>query len=223
MSAGARILGYAVAVYDYAATSTTQVTLKLNDRIAILSKNGQDKGWWKGENLRTKKVRTGFLLFSERCTGITAFVHLSVCVSRFCPDDIVNSSTFCNRSCFRVSFGKLRNMSPCMVSSLLLLDGHIKKCAHADINTHSHLNTPIHIHTHTYIQTETHSHTHTFTHTFSHTHSQTRAHVHTHMHMYTHTHTCTHTHSHSYTHTHTQTHTPRLKAKQHPPPRPQLF
>jgi hypothetical protein len=55
-SDGARILGYAVAVYDYAATSTSQVTLKLNDRIAILSKNGQDKGWWKGENLRTQKV-----------------------------------------------------------------------------------------------------------------------------------------------------------------------
>ncbi|XP_076454946.1 guanine nucleotide exchange factor VAV2-like isoform X2 [Babylonia areolata] len=50
------ILGYAVAVYDYAATSTSQVTMKLNDRIAILSKNGQDKGWWKGENLRTKKI-----------------------------------------------------------------------------------------------------------------------------------------------------------------------
>ncbi|XP_070177253.1 guanine nucleotide exchange factor VAV2-like isoform X4 [Littorina saxatilis] len=56
VATGARILGYAVAVYDYAATSTSQVTLKLNDRIAILSKNGQDKGWWKGENLRTKKV-----------------------------------------------------------------------------------------------------------------------------------------------------------------------
>nr|KAG5712457.1 hypothetical protein BaRGS_011431 [Batillaria attramentaria] len=54
--AGAKILSYAIAVYDYAATSTSQVTLKLGDRIAVLSKNGQDKGWWKGENLRTKKV-----------------------------------------------------------------------------------------------------------------------------------------------------------------------
>ncbi|XP_076436797.1 proto-oncogene vav-like isoform X3 [Babylonia areolata] len=56
VATGVRILGYAVAVYDYAATSTTQVTMQLNDRIAILSKNGQDKGWWKGENLRTKKI-----------------------------------------------------------------------------------------------------------------------------------------------------------------------
>ncbi|PVD22095.1 hypothetical protein C0Q70_17899 [Pomacea canaliculata] len=53
---GTRILGYAQAVYDYSATSTSQVTLKNGDRIAILSKNGQDKGWWKGENLRTQKV-----------------------------------------------------------------------------------------------------------------------------------------------------------------------
>ncbi|KAL8568197.1 hypothetical protein ACOMHN_027720 [Nucella lapillus] len=56
VASGVRILGYAVAVYDYAATSTTQVTMQLDDRVAILSKNGQDKGWWKGENLRTKKV-----------------------------------------------------------------------------------------------------------------------------------------------------------------------
>ena len=53
---GHRILGYAIAVYDYAATSTTQVSLKQNDRIAIISKNGSDKGWWKGQNLRTNKV-----------------------------------------------------------------------------------------------------------------------------------------------------------------------
>ncbi|XP_059153597.1 guanine nucleotide exchange factor VAV3-like isoform X3 [Physella acuta] len=53
---GPRVLGYAVAIYDYAATSTTQVTLKVNDRIAILSKTGQDKGWWKGENLRSNRI-----------------------------------------------------------------------------------------------------------------------------------------------------------------------
>ena len=76
MIAGARILGYAVAVYDYAATSTTQVTLKLNDRIAILSKNGQDKGWWKGENLRTKKVRT--VNFFQR--SVLESLHLSICL-----------------------------------------------------------------------------------------------------------------------------------------------
>ncbi|XP_046365888.1 guanine nucleotide exchange factor VAV2-like isoform X3 [Haliotis rufescens] len=51
-----RILGYAIAVYDYAATSTTQVSLKSNDRIAVISKNGSDKGWWKGQNLRSLKI-----------------------------------------------------------------------------------------------------------------------------------------------------------------------
>ena len=105
---------------------------------------------------------------------------------------LVNSSTFCNGSYFLVSFGKLRNRSLCMVSCLLLLDGHIKKCVHADINTHSHLNTPIHIHTHTHthIQTETHSHTHThmYTHMYTYTHTYMHTHVHIHVHTYTHTH-----------------------------------
>ncbi|CAL1533587.1 unnamed protein product, partial [Lymnaea stagnalis] len=57
-SGGPKVLGYAVAIYDYAATSTSQVTLQVNDRIAILSKTGQDKGWWKGENLRTNRVNS---------------------------------------------------------------------------------------------------------------------------------------------------------------------
>ncbi|XP_055898519.1 guanine nucleotide exchange factor VAV3-like isoform X3 [Biomphalaria glabrata] len=56
VASGPKVLGYAVAIYDYAATSTSQVTLQVNDRIAILSKTGQDKGWWKGENLRTNRI-----------------------------------------------------------------------------------------------------------------------------------------------------------------------
>ncbi|GFR78231.1 proto-oncogene vav-like isoform X6 [Elysia marginata] len=51
-----RIMGYATAIYDYAATSTSQVTLQGLDRVAIHSKTGQDKGWWKGENLRTNRI-----------------------------------------------------------------------------------------------------------------------------------------------------------------------
>ncbi|RUS77444.1 hypothetical protein EGW08_014797, partial [Elysia chlorotica] len=51
-----RIMGYAIAIYDYAATSTSQVTLQRGDRVAIHSKTGQDKGWWKGENLRTNRI-----------------------------------------------------------------------------------------------------------------------------------------------------------------------
>ncbi|XP_041369457.1 guanine nucleotide exchange factor VAV3-like isoform X4 [Gigantopelta aegis] len=55
-ASGQRVIGYAVAVYDYAATSTSQLSLKIDDRIAVISKNGSDKGWWKGENLRTNKI-----------------------------------------------------------------------------------------------------------------------------------------------------------------------
>ncbi|GFN82808.1 hypothetical protein PoB_000931400 [Plakobranchus ocellatus] len=51
-----RVIGYAIACYDYAATSTSQVTLRRSDRVAIHSKTGQDKGWWKGENLRTNRI-----------------------------------------------------------------------------------------------------------------------------------------------------------------------
>nr|XP_034300287.1 guanine nucleotide exchange factor VAV2-like isoform X8 [Crassostrea gigas] len=45
-----RILGYAEAVYDYAATATSQLSLCRGDKVAILSKTGSDKGWWKGEH-----------------------------------------------------------------------------------------------------------------------------------------------------------------------------
>ncbi|XP_061164201.1 guanine nucleotide exchange factor VAV2-like isoform X3 [Saccostrea echinata] len=48
--ASARILGYAEAVYDYAATATSQLSLCRGDRVAIVSKTGSDKGWWKGEH-----------------------------------------------------------------------------------------------------------------------------------------------------------------------------
>ncbi|XP_062582313.1 guanine nucleotide exchange factor VAV2-like isoform X3 [Saccostrea cucullata] len=53
--ANARILGYAEAVYDYAATATSQLSLCRGDKVAILSKTGSDKGWWKGEHCVTGK------------------------------------------------------------------------------------------------------------------------------------------------------------------------
>ena len=52
--------------------------------------------------------------------------------------------------------------------SLLLVDRHIKKCANADRNTRSHLNT--HIHRQKHIHTHTHTHSHTHARTFKHTH-----------------------------------------------------
>ena len=54
--ATSRILGYAVAVYDYAANATSQLSLCRGDRVAILSKTGSDKGWWKGEHCTTGKM-----------------------------------------------------------------------------------------------------------------------------------------------------------------------
>ncbi|XP_060065686.1 guanine nucleotide exchange factor VAV2-like isoform X4 [Ylistrum balloti] len=53
---GPRCLGYAEAVYDYAATATTQLSLCRGDRVAIYSKTGSDKGWWKGEHCSSHKV-----------------------------------------------------------------------------------------------------------------------------------------------------------------------
>ncbi|KAL4219511.1 Guanine nucleotide exchange factor vav2 [Mactra antiquata] len=55
-ASGQRVLSYAVAVYDYAATATSQISLKAGDRIAVLSKTGSDKGWWKGEHCTTHRV-----------------------------------------------------------------------------------------------------------------------------------------------------------------------
>lgn len=45
-------------MYDYAATATTQLSLTRGDRVAIMSKTGSDKGWWKGEHCVTGKVHT---------------------------------------------------------------------------------------------------------------------------------------------------------------------
>ncbi|CAI9738615.1 protein vav isoform X7 [Octopus vulgaris] len=50
------IVSYAVAIYDYSATATNQLSLRVGDRVAILSKAGGDKGWWKGKILHYGKV-----------------------------------------------------------------------------------------------------------------------------------------------------------------------
>ncbi|XP_053380469.1 proto-oncogene vav-like isoform X3 [Mercenaria mercenaria] len=55
-TAGQRVLSYATAVYDYAATATSQISLKAGERVAVLSKTGSDKGWWKGEHCATHRV-----------------------------------------------------------------------------------------------------------------------------------------------------------------------
>ncbi|KAK3592790.1 hypothetical protein CHS0354_009234 [Potamilus streckersoni] len=51
-----KVLCYAVAVFDYAATSTTQLSLARGDKVAVISKTGSDKGWWKGEHCTSGKI-----------------------------------------------------------------------------------------------------------------------------------------------------------------------
>ncbi|CAH1785616.1 unnamed protein product, partial [Owenia fusiformis] len=43
------ILGYAIVLFDYAATAPNQLSLTKDERVAITSKAGGDKGWWKGK------------------------------------------------------------------------------------------------------------------------------------------------------------------------------
>lgn len=43
------ILGYAEVLYDFEGHSPNMLTLQKGDRIAILSKAGNQKGWWKGQ------------------------------------------------------------------------------------------------------------------------------------------------------------------------------
>ncbi|GFU06550.1 protein vav [Nephila pilipes] len=43
------ILGYAEALYDFQGNSPNMLTLHKGDRITILSKAGNQKGWWKGQ------------------------------------------------------------------------------------------------------------------------------------------------------------------------------
>ena len=45
---GPVILGYCIARFDYAANQPNQLSLQRGDRVAILSKAGEDRGWWKG-------------------------------------------------------------------------------------------------------------------------------------------------------------------------------
>jgi len=42
------VIGYCIAQYDYEARATNQLSLRENERIAIVSKAGEATGWWKG-------------------------------------------------------------------------------------------------------------------------------------------------------------------------------
>jgi len=42
------VLGYCYALYDYIAVETNQLSLRRGDRVAVISKAGASRGWWKG-------------------------------------------------------------------------------------------------------------------------------------------------------------------------------
>ncbi|RWS13194.1 protein vav-like protein [Dinothrombium tinctorium] len=42
-------IGFAIAVYSFTGESSNLLNLRRGDRIAILSKSGEEKGWWKGQ------------------------------------------------------------------------------------------------------------------------------------------------------------------------------
>ena len=43
-------VGYCHATYDFAPTAPNQISMREGDRIAIISKGGENRGWWKGRN-----------------------------------------------------------------------------------------------------------------------------------------------------------------------------
>ena len=54
------ILSYAVAIYDFSPSAVNQITLKEGDRVAIVSKAGGDRGWWKGQIVDKGSKKIGY-------------------------------------------------------------------------------------------------------------------------------------------------------------------
>ena len=50
------ILSYAIAMYDFAPTAVNHIELREGDRLAIVSKAGGDRGWWKGQVIPVSKT-----------------------------------------------------------------------------------------------------------------------------------------------------------------------
>lgn len=51
---GRRVIGYCSALYDYSATEPSQLSLRKDEMITILSKADESKGWWRGESSNGK-------------------------------------------------------------------------------------------------------------------------------------------------------------------------
>lgn len=58
------ILSYAEALYDFQGNSPNMLTLHKGDRIAVLDKAGNQKGWWKGKIDKNVNIYLFFLIFN---------------------------------------------------------------------------------------------------------------------------------------------------------------
>ncbi|KAF6026336.1 VAV3 [Bugula neritina] len=55
------IVGKALVSYDYSSTETNQINLMSGDVVAIISKAGGDRGWWKGAVIHNQELgRVGY-------------------------------------------------------------------------------------------------------------------------------------------------------------------
>ena len=50
------IVGKALVSYDYSSTETNQINLMSGDVVAIISKAGGDRGWWKGAVIHNQEL-----------------------------------------------------------------------------------------------------------------------------------------------------------------------
>ena len=50
------IIGRAHVSYDYSSKETNQINLTTGDIVAIISKAGGDRGWWKGAVIRNDQL-----------------------------------------------------------------------------------------------------------------------------------------------------------------------
>lgn len=48
-ASGPSVVGYCIVQSDYSPMETNQIALRAGDRVAILDKSSDNRGWWKGK------------------------------------------------------------------------------------------------------------------------------------------------------------------------------
>jgi len=56
-------IGYCRAAYDFEPTAPNQISMRAGDRIGIINKGGEHRGWWKGRNGDQVRKNIAFRLF----------------------------------------------------------------------------------------------------------------------------------------------------------------